>query len=310
MMEPQAPTAGARSLSPPAPAVVVIDDVLRQHAGAFYKPALWQLGTSSRESRPKQERDSLRSRSKEGRPGSRKHRRWTRSVELVGSLRRVMAASGEVGPTGDDADGVTDQGHHELRPSAFYRLLEHEGPGQALEAWAAAEASRGHSPRARARNTRTKDAAQIREERERAVRRAFGETFQWLQRDTYSQELLAEIEVLVEKAFGSCEHEPGFPVQEADAAAEDAPWLVCWDGEVLLTKSGAPPASELELLGLDAPQRKVVHQFARVLGLHSESRGTAAKVIALRPTRGSRCGPRQGRWHAPFSVSQVLAAAC
>merc|ERR1719433_328291 len=59
-----------------------------------YTPTLWRMH-QQREERPRYERDSLRSRSKEGRPGSRKHRRYTRSVEVSGVLRKAMALAGE-----------------------------------------------------------------------------------------------------------------------------------------------------------------------------------------------------------------------
>ena len=52
-----------------------------------YKPVLWGLNMDgARTRRPSNERDSLRNRSREGRPGSRKHRRWTHSVDMVNSL--------------------------------------------------------------------------------------------------------------------------------------------------------------------------------------------------------------------------------
>lgn len=288
-----------RSLSPPSVplgVVQVVSDAQVRQPGAIYTPMLWQLRTSSRE-RPRQERDSLRSRSKEGRPGSRKHRRWTRSVELVGSLRRVMAKFGEDHHYGDDADNFVDQVRPQARPSVFQQLLESEGPG-ALEAWERAEASR-RSPRGR---RHPKDAVQLAEEQHRAVRRAFGENFQWIQRSSICQEMLADIEVHLAKAFATM---PDM-ILESPQDAEQT-WLLLWDGIGLTTKSGSPPAAQLELSGLDSMQRKVVHQLARVLGLHSESvlDTETQKVVCLRPTRASRCGLR-GSWSVPFSVSKVL----
>eukprot|EP00913_Durusdinium_trenchii_P017866 g16789.t1 len=194
--------------------------------GAGFPFAFWRFGSSERR---KQERDSLRSRSKEGRPGSRKHRRYTHSVDLVNSLRRVMDLP-------SDVDAVEEE-RPQARPSAFYRLLESEGPN-ALEVWAAAEA-RGRSPRPRER--RSKDAAWLAEEQARQarrqsksmwllkeghipsqgtskdeaatgvshisdaadeVRRTFRENWQYLSQSQSSQELIAKLEELTHVAFG------------------------------------------------------------------------------------------------------------
>eukprot|EP00931_Biecheleriopsis_adriatica_P030113 TRINITY_DN17770_c1_g1_i1.p1 TRINITY_DN17770_c1_g1~~TRINITY_DN17770_c1_g1_i1.p1 ORF type:complete len:297 (-),score=55.20 TRINITY_DN17770_c1_g1_i1:133-1023(-) len=277
-----------------APAPVISGASSLLGAGSLYQGALWRIG--SRE-RPKQIRDSLRSRSKEGRPGSRKHRRHSQSVELVSSLRRVMSARGEDNlPT--DVDAVVDE-RPEQRPSAFYRLLEHEGP-DALEAWAAAESRRRTSSRPRQR--RAKDAASLAEEQKRQVRRAFRDTWQYLSRDSSSQELIAKLEAVAESAFGTC----------IAKEEEGLLWHLSWDGDELTTESGAPPAEEMVLQGLDGAQRKVVHQLARLIGLHSESRvleedhtlATERKVLALRPPRRLSC--RSGAWAAPFSVAEVI----
>lgn len=237
----------------------------------------------------------MRSRSKEGRPGSRKHRRYTHSVDLVNSLRRVMVARGEE-DLPSDVDAVEEE-RPQARPSAFYRLLESEGPN-ALEVWAAAEA-RGRSPRPRER--RSKDAAWLAEEQARQVRRTFRENWQYLSQSQSSQELIAKLEELTHVAFGG-------PKQPEEMLL----WQLLWTGDDLATKAGAPPAREMHLEGLDASERKVVHQLARLIGLHSESRQVeeqqdldqAKKVLSLRPH--FRCQTRS--WSAPFSVSQVLSA--
>mmetsp|Transcript_52851 Transcript_52851/g.114249 ORF Transcript_52851/g.114249 Transcript_52851/m.114249 type:complete len:336 (-) Transcript_52851:165-1172(-) len=270
--------------------------------------------------RPKQERDSLRSRSKEGRPGSRRHRRWTRSQELTGSLRRAMTACGE------DAEGVDRAKQEagvealgEVRPSAFYKLLEHEGPARALDAWAASEAARPErksSPRRR----------ELREEDKAvAVRRAFGDIWRFVRNDVTSRGLLEQLENGAIRAFGTGasaesiansevqdEAEPKADQGEEKSAVSDEPWLLRWDGSTLLTEAGAPPAAKLEVMGLGPHHRKVAHQLARALDLLSESHlggpGGTEKVLALRPPRGRRsCGLGSG-WAAPLSVTRVLAA--
>lgn len=267
----------------------------------LYRPASWRIG--SRERAPKHERDSLRSRSKEGRPGSRKNRRWTRSVELVSSLRRVMSAQGEQNlPQDEDA---VEEARLEYRPSAFYRLLEHEGPN-ALDAWAEAERKRDLSPRARPKERTAKDAAWLAEERRRHVRRSFQDLWQYVSRDGSCRDLVAKLEDEAQNAFGAC--------LEEDTAEATCQWSLSWNGDQLVSQSGEPPAEEMLLLGLDPVQRKVVHQLARLIGLHSESRicdsdfATASqrKALALRPRRSLKC--RAGAvWAAPFSVSEVLA---
>lgn len=262
--------------------------------------ALWN-GYRGRDERPRFERDSLRNRSLEGRPGSRRHRRWTRSVEIMGSLRRALAKAGE-DPNISDADALNLQNEKEWRPSAFYRLLEKEGPDGALDALQAAEEQ---APRPRQRPP--KDAAQLAEEHQRQVRRAFSDTWQLIQGNDSARALLAELEKEVSRAFGASENSDG------DALA--LLWMLNWDGDGLQTRFGAPPANEIAVGGLSPPFRKLAHQLARILGLHSESRvidgpqGTNDdKVIALRPPRSSS-GKSRGKeaWAAPLSVTQVLA---
>lgn len=270
-------------------------------SGFLYRPAAWRIG--SRERAPKQERDSLRSRSKEGRPGSRKNRRWTRSVELVSSLRRVMSAQGEQNlPQDEDA---VEEARQEYRPSAFYRLLEHEG-ANALDAWAEAERKRDLSPRARPKANTAKNAAWLAEERRRHVRRSFQDVWQYVSRDASCRDLVAKLENETQNAFGICQRE--------EPAEETLQWLLRWDGDQLVSQSGTPPAEEILLLGLDPVQRKVVHGLARLIGLQSESTiyeselalASQRKALALRPPRSLKC--RAGAvWVAPFSVSEVLA---
>mmetsp|Transcript_67536 Transcript_67536/g.170426 ORF Transcript_67536/g.170426 Transcript_67536/m.170426 type:complete len:327 (+) Transcript_67536:72-1052(+) len=279
-----------------------------------YTPTLWQarIRQTSGE-RPKQERDSLRSRSNEGRPGSRKHRRWTRSQELVGSLRRAIAAAGE------DFDEVGAEGmlkeqlQMEWRPSIFYRLLEFEGPSGALEAWAAAESVRvERRERPRSRPRRPKSDAQVSMENERAARHTFGDNWNYVHSNAEAKEFLAELETMATEAFSA---EPSRGASGGETSKEPSEWLLHWDGEGFVTSAGAPPAAELAISGLSSAQRKVVHQFAELLGLHSESRHTDAtfagvsgeKVLTLRPPR--RLGTTGRAWVAPISVARVLAAA-
>mmetsp|Transcript_42504 Transcript_42504/g.79240 ORF Transcript_42504/g.79240 Transcript_42504/m.79240 type:complete len:314 (-) Transcript_42504:30-971(-) len=263
-------------------------------SGPGFPFSFWRFNSSERR---KHERDSLRSRSKEGRPGSRKHRRYTHSVDLVNTLRRVMSAHGEENLPAD-VDAVEEE-RPLARPSVFYRLLESEG-SNALEAWAAAERGRRHSPRARPKG----DAWQA-EENIRQVRRAFRENWQFLAQNETSQELIAKLEEFTEVAFG----------KTRGLEAEDLlMWQLMWTGKDLATEAGAPPADEMLLMGLSSAERKVVHQLARLIGLHSESRllqdgmevdnHNPDKALALRPPRSVRC--RAGSWAAPFSVSQVL----
>ncbi|CAJ1397556.1 unnamed protein product [Effrenium voratum] len=287
----------------PQPVPVVPQPAPAMRPGPGFPFAYWRFGSQER---PKQERDSLRSRSKEGRPGSRKHRRYVHSVDLVNSLRRMMVARGEENLP-SDVDAVEEE-RVQARPSVFYRLLESEG-ADALETWAAAEAAafarakRGRSPHTRhAQGNSAKDAAWLADERVRQVRRTFRENWQFLSTSESSQELIAKLEGVADVAFGSRSN------------SEDwLQWQLFWTGEDLATKAGAPPAHEMQLEGLDAAERKVVHQLARLIGLHSESRlsremqdaDKAEKVMSLRPHRSCRTG---GIWAAPFSVSQVLKA--
>lgn len=277
----------------------------------LYKPTLWGAHVlNQREGRPKQERDSLRSRSKEGRPGSRKHRRYTHSMELVGSLRRAMARCGEPSDhVSGDPDSINVEVTRDWRPSAFYQLLEYEGPNGALDAWAAAENAR--RPASRPHVSRTKDPVKIAEENQRAVRRALGDSWQFVRESGSMQDFIQQLEQATARAFGAAESKDGLSPEEQAVALS---WLLAWDGESFETKSGAPPTIEMAVLGLAPGHRKVVHQLAQLLGLRSasrlldEGRGEVGdKVLTIRPPR-SRCGAA-GAWEAPFSVSQVLATA-
>jgi len=303
-----------QSGSPPRPPFVVFPSAaganVRNRTSSGSPPpfhgALWHGGPRGREERPRFERDSLRNRSLEGRPGSRKHRRWTRSVEITGSLRKVLAKCGE-NPNISDVDALDLQNEVEWRPSAFYRLMENEGATGALDALEAAE-----DAVSKPRQPRQKDAGQLAEEYERHVRRTFSDTWQFLQGNNSARDLLAKLEKEATRAFGSAAQESG----ESDTQVALL-WMLYWDGEELQTKFGAPPANEITVGGLTPTFRKITHQLARSMGLHSESRdidgphGSENKVIALRPPRQrSGGGKDQGGWIIPtFSVGEVLAKA-
>lgn len=264
-----------------------------------YTPTLWRM-QQNRGERPKQERDSLRSRSKEGRPGSRKHRRWTRSQELKGSLRKAMVACGE-SCDNVDFENFKEQFRLEYKPSAFYKLLEAEGPGHALEVWNAAENAR--RPRSRPRLQRPKTEAQVEAQNARAARQAFGCMWRYIHDDTTAKELLLELEEMATCAFASGERGNTELLQE---------WLLLWDGAELTTQSGNPPAVEMGITGLTSAERKCVHALAQLLGLHSASKISNGpgpegdgKVLTMRPPR-SRCGSGK-TWAAPLSLARMLA---
>jgi len=245
----------------------------------------------------------------EGRPGTRKNKRWMNGRALVHSLRSAMAACGEDGAALDEEKIASLVPSLEHRPSAFYQLLKLEGPESALDAWAAAEASRRERPRSRprasTRNGAESSAASSRNEQ--AVRRAFSDTWGFIRKNSSTRELVTKLETTAGRAFST----PGQLILDS--------WQLAWDAEseMLDTMSGEPPAGEIEIYGLSASERKVVHQLARVLGLHSESRildglleevaEGDGKALALRPTR-RHCG-KATVWAAPFSVAQVLAMA-
>lgn len=274
------------------------------------RPPLWTAAARFRSlsgERPKQERDSLRNRSQEGRPGSRKNKRWIHDREITRTLRRAMAACGEDGD-GDLEDLIETGGPVPMnRPSVFYRLLQHEGPEGALEAWASAEGAR-RGPRARSRPPAADVAARRAEDQ---VRRAFSDTWQYIHGSVPTRELLTKLEGGAARAFS-----------EACRPSEEA-WQLAWDGDSasLDTVAGEPPTGEMEVFGLTAQERKVAHQLARLLGLHSESRecddfrGVSrgdGKALAWRPPRSrQRChgAAADAAWAPPFSVAQVLVAA-
>lgn len=298
----------------------------RSGSGSPVPPALW---AARREERPRYERDSLRNRSLEGRPGSRKHRRYTRSVEIMGSFRRAMAKCGEDASITDaEALQLVYKQEVEWRPSAFYRLLQQEGAEGALDALEAAEVAKAAARRA----PRTPGTKELEGRNERTVRRVFADTWQYLRDNLPERELLGSLEAELVRAFGPPSAGPPEITlgEEKEASAEVAPerltgntnvvallWMLGWDGSELTTLFGSPPAKELGVAGLTATQRKVAHQLARALGLHSESREVKiqqrgpdddGKVVVVRPTRNQQCGS-VGTWVAPFSVAQVLAGA-
>jgi len=271
-------------------------------SGSMYRPLLWAQArqrSDSREDRPRQERDSLRTRSREPRPGSRKHRRWGNSLQLVDSLRRVMAATGDDDLEEDDLQ----PGLHENRRSAFYQLMEQEGPSGALDAWADAENASSKALPSQPREKRTSVTVA---ENERTVRRVFSDTWQFIHGNECAHDLLLKLEDEAVRAFGTNFQK----ASSEDEIAVALQWLLSWDGESLQTTDGAPPAHEMEITGLTPTQRKVAHQLARALGLHSESRDGALdeKVLALRPPRSRMCGA-EAAWKPPFSVASVLVTA-
>lgn len=197
-----------------------------------------------------------------------------------------------------DTEALVKQNEVEWHPSAFYQLMENEGPSRALEVLEAAEGAAS-----RPRQPRQKDAAQLAEEHDRRVRRTFSDTWQFLQSNESARDLLTNLEKDAARAFGPC---------QGDAIA--MLWMLSWNGGELQTKFGTPPANEMAIGGLTPSFRKVAHQLARSLGLHSESRDVDGalgnKVIAMRPPRRHcRKSADQDGWVAPLSVAQVLARA-
>lgn len=226
---------------------------------------------------------------------------------------------------GDDFSSLDEEklaalaARREYRPSAFYRLLQQEGPEGALEAWAAAEAAtrapspsrkRGGDARASSRGRSPPRAQQA----EQLVRRAFAGSWAFVRGSDSARKVLAELEEGASRCFAAA------APSAAPATAATETWRLAWDGdaESFDTVAGEPPAGEIEILGLTPQQRKVAHILARVLGLISESRvldgllaevadeGGDGKVLVLRPPR-RRCGP--AAWAAPFSVARVFATA-
>lgn len=292
-----------------------------QHAGSGVRaitPTLWRM-QMQREERPKPDRASLRSRSNEGRPGSRKHRRWAHSQDFIGSLRKAMRENGE-NCEGIDFENWEDRLLLKKTPSAFYKLMEAEGAKNALEVWAAAESARGR-PRSRPRQRPQRTEAQVAEQNERSARQVFGDSWSYIVKNEGSRDFLVDLEVKAVKAFSSQERLGGEDPQVESKEGEEKgdrwnllaheQWLLTWDGSALTTKSGSAPADEIAIEGLDGVWRRTTHQFARVLGLHSESRQEAGapgdgKVMVLRPPRRQVAGGRV--WIAPMSLASLLAA--
>lgn len=270
---------------------------------------LRSLSGSRERTRHEHVRDSLRNRSQEGRPGTRKHKRNEHGRLLIHALRNAMAKSGEGGTavhawTDEELMKAASKMKPEHRPSAFYRLMEYEGAECALDAWEAHESYRAR-PRSREPKKKKDEAA----EAEIAVRREFSDSMLFLKNSEAARELVAKLEACATEAFKTLEGR-----KEAES------WQLSWDheGHLLDTMSGEPPALEMEVLGLPAMERKVVHQLAKVLGLHSESRQLDealaelvegdGKAVALRPTR-RQCAEKAA-WKPRFSVSKVIAGTC
>lgn len=195
----------------------------------------------------------------------------------------------------------------EPRKSAFYQLLELEGPENALDALKAAEGAE-----ARPRPERPKGPQRLQVQQEHAIRRAFSGSWSFINASPAVQELITQLESQATRAFSGW-------TREGDVEADALLWCLLWDQETssLSTKLGAPPADEMAIVGLEPHERKVAHQLARVLGLHSESKsrndydglqcgGNLEKVVAMRLPR--RCGS-ENPWSSQASVTQVLAAA-
>lgn len=290
-----------------------VGSIVRAHT-----PTLWHLRMRQMDdaAKPKQERDSLRSRSKEGRPGSRKHRRWTRSQEILSSLRKVMAKLGE-DPSEIEIEKLKAQLIVEHRPSIFYKLLEQEGPAGALEAWAAAEAA---PRRTRSRPRRPKTTEQVAMETERNARIVFGDSWSYVASNDAVKDMLLELEGLVSNVFSlsasatsanddkdakdtSCDK-----IENGNNTVEEL--TLRWDGKSFLSEHGCFPSNELAISGFDPVQRKVVHRWANLSGLVSRSCEQAEnngvdKVLRLKPPR--RCSVNGNVWKLPYSLAGVLA---
>lgn len=258
------------------------------------RPKAWaqEYQGRSRAQRPTQDRDSLRSRSRQGRPGSRKYKRWQHTTILVGRLRQVMYEAGE---ELTDTDGELDaQPGPKQKASAFQKLVDKEGPECALDILKDAEVKRS------LREPRAKSPDQHRRDQLVQVRRAFaGPSFRWMAGDPAVRKIIASLEDSCRQAF--C-------VEDATLELELS-WELLWDPDhaEFVTKSGGPPAKTIEVIGLTASQRKLVHLLARALSLNSDSGASGYsddpedKVLTLRPTRG------QTAWRPPVvSVAQVL----
>lgn len=255
------------------------------------RPKAWAQQYEGRDrQRPQQERDSLRSRSRQGRPGSRKYKRWQHTTILVGRLRQVMYDGGE---ELTDTDGEADaQAGPVQRPSAFQKLIAKEGP-DCLDTLREAEAKRAlREPRAKSPDQRRRDEI-------KQVRRAFaGPSFRWIASDPAVRKIIAWLEDACKKSF-----------YVHDAMTELEPsWTVCWDPDYaeFVTQSGGPPAKTIEVLGLTGSQRKLVHLLGRALALHTESTEAGysdepdVKMLTLRPPRGQTWRPAQ------LPVAQIL----
>jgi hypothetical protein len=199
-------------------------------------------------------------------------------------------------PNFSDADVLEMHAEKEWRPSAFYKLLEHAGPASALEVLGEAEVALP-----RIRQPRQKDAAQLAKERERQVRHDFSDTWHFVQGNHAVRSLLEKVEKEAARAFGPSD---GKPVALM--------WMLHWDGAELQSRFGSPPAQEMAIAGLTPTLRKVAHQLARTLGLHSESRSIGStscddnKTVAIRPPRRHACEGND--WIAPFSVTKVISS--
>mmetsp|Transcript_89735 Transcript_89735/g.187461 ORF Transcript_89735/g.187461 Transcript_89735/m.187461 type:complete len:311 (-) Transcript_89735:39-971(-) len=272
-----------------------------------YTPTLWQARLRRQEGeKPKPERDSLRSRSNEGRPGSRKHQRFSRSQEVLSSFRRTLNSLNVDLNEADLNALIKDANKIEHRPSAFCHLMQREGPERALEVWAAAEAAAA-ARRPRSRPRRPQSDAQVTQEHRRSARIAFGDNWNYIRTAEKAKDLLQKLEEVSVEAFGSSSSSSSsFPPPESEAD-----WVLTWDPDASTfhSFSGSAPASRIVLAGLDAAGRRFVHQFAKWMGLHSQSEGPSCgltvaseKTLVLWPP----LPPSKAAWTAPFSVSRVI----
>lgn len=184
------------------------------------------------------------------------------------------------------------------RPSVFYQLLELEGPTNALDVLEAAEVAAS-----RPRHPRQKDPARLAKEQERQVRHYFSDTLHFLQGDEVARDFIAKLENELSRGFG---HNRDLTTPTALL------WMLHWDGVELTTRFGTSPTHEIAVAGLSPTFRKLGHQLARCLSLHSESRvvdgpGGADdnKVVTFRPPR-SRNVKESEAWVIPFSVAKVI----
>lgn len=193
----------------------------------------------------------------------------------------------------EETDGEPEMGPPVV-PSIFQKLMEEEGHEAAidkLEQWENRFQERAlHRQQKREASVQRSQLSM--KQRINEVRRIFSGKLRWLSTSLEVMSFLESLETAFIECFTSKELDTDMSKQKP-MRDDSSSWALRWEEDKMkfVTETGVPPASTLEAVKLLPIQRKLVHRFARALGLNSLSvdpqwcNGSELKAVLFRPSR-------------------------